>query len=443
MRRRWVIYTLMSTLLCVVPRAWAATLPEPADHELSEVATVWFDTLYDVVKSEATAFPEAGRIYGISAVALYEAVVPGAPHHRSLVGQLRDLAAVPQPNASEPYHWPTVANAALARTIRGVFPSLTPESLDTINGLEQKFAAQFQAEVPPEDEARSAAHGHAVADAILAWTATDAFAVYNNCPYDPAPVPGAWRPTPPVFIQNPQQPCWGQLRPMVLTSGEECAPPGHSVFSTDPESVFSAAAFEVYETGLALTDAQRTIAEYWLDAPGMTGTSSGHWVAIVGQIARTDGLSLAAAAEAYAKVGIAVADVFITSFAAKYRYNLQRPVTYIQDHIDGSWLSYQVTPPNPAYLSGHATQSGAAATVLTALFGRKAFTDTLHTDHHLVPPQAPRTFRSFDEAAAEAAVSRLYAGIHFAFDSDDGLSTGRCVGETINARVRFTDEGGG
>jgi hypothetical protein len=114
---------------------------------------------------------------------------------------------------------------------------------------------------------------------------------------------------------------------MVLTSGEECAPPGHPEFSSDPESAFYAAAFEVYQTSLTLTDEQRTIAQYWLDGVGTTGTSSGHWIAIVGQIARTDGLSLAAAAEAYARVGIVVADVFITSFDAKYRYNLQRPVT--------------------------------------------------------------------------------------------------------------------
>jgi PAP2 superfamily len=441
MRRRLVECTLMLTLLCVVPMAQGTTLTEPPDHEPSEVATVWFDTLYDVVKSEALAFAEAGRTYGISAVALYEAVVPGALHHRSLVGQLHGLEAVPQPNESESYHWPTVANAALARTIRGLFPALRPESLDAINALEQQFAAQFHEEAPPQDEERSVAHGQAVADAILAWAATDGYPVYNNCPYVPAPVPGAWRPTPPAFTPNPQQPCWGQLRPMVLTSGEECAPPGHPEFSTDPGSAFYAAAFEVYETSLTLTDEQRTIAQYWVDGVGTTGTSSGHWVAVVGQIARTDGLSLAAAAEAYARVGIAVADVFIASFDAKYRYNLQRPVTYIQDHLDGSWLSYQVTPPNPAYLSGHATQSGAAAIVLTDLFGRRTFTDTLHTDHHLVPPQEPRTFSSFDEAAEEAAVSRLYAGIHFAFDSDDGLSTGRCVGRAINERVRFTDEG--
>ena len=440
MRTRLVALTLMIALLFVVPSAWADKSPESADDTPSDVAVVWFDTLYEVVKSQAAAFPEAGRIYGVSAVALYEAIVPGTLHHRSLVGQLHGLDAIPQPEEDLQYHWPTVVNAALAHTIRGLFPSLKPESLAAIHDVEQRFAAQFHAEVEEGEYERSVVQGQRVADAMLAWADTDGYAVYNNCPYVPADVPGAWEPTPPAFTPNPQQPCWGQLRPMVLTSGEECAPPGHPAFSTDPESVFYAAAFEVYQIGLTLTDKQKTIAEYWLDGVGTTGTSSGHWIAIVGQIARTDGLSLAAAAEAYARVGIAVADVFITSFDAKYRYNLLRPVTYIQDHIDSSWLPYQLTPPNPSYLSGHATQSGAAATALTDLFGRKVFTDTLHTDHHLVPPQESRTFSSFDEAAAEAAVSRLYAGIHFAFDSDDGLSTGRCVGETINDRVRFTNE---
>jgi membrane-associated phospholipid phosphatase len=437
MPTRWVECTLMMALMCVVLSARADALPQPADDEPSDVAVVWFDTLYDLIKSEAIAFPEASRIYGVSAVALYEAVVPGTLHHRSLVGQLHSLAAVPQPEESEPHHWPTVANAALAHTIRGLFPSLTPENLDAINALEQRFAAQFHAEVLPEDYERSVAHGQAVADAILAWAATDGFSLYNNCPYVPTPVPGAWEPTPPDFAPNPQQPCWAQLRPMVLTSSEECAPPAHPEFSTDPDSAFYAAAFEVYHTGLTLTDEQRTIAQYWNDGVRVTGTSNGHWMAIVGQITRNDGLSLAAAAEAYARVGIVVTDAFITIWDAKYLYNLQRPVTYIQDHIDGSWLPLILTPPNPSYISGHSTQSRAAAAVLTDLFGHKAFTDTLHTDHHLMPPQEPRTFGSFDEAAAEAAVSRLYGGIHFAFDNAEGRSSGRCVGQAINDRVHF------
>jgi membrane-associated phospholipid phosphatase len=441
MRTRLVEVTLIIALLLVIPSAWADQHSAPADDDPSDVAVVWFDTLYEVVKAEAIAFAEASRIYGVSAVALYEAIVPGTRHHRSLVGQLDRLTAVPQPEEALTYHWPTVANAALARTVRGIFLSLKPASVDAINDVEQRFAAPFQTELDEQAYQRSVDHGQRIADAILAWAATDGFARFNNCPYVRERVPGPWEPTPPAFIRNPEQPCWGQLQPMVLESGTECAPPGHPGFSTNSESTFYAAAFEVYQTGLSLTEEQKTIAEYWADGVGTTGTSSGHWMAIVGQIARNDGLSLAAAAEAYAKLGITVTDAFITIFHAKYFYNLVRPVTYIQDHIDHTWRPYLVrTPSNPSYSSGHSTQSRAAAEVLTDLFGDKAFIDTTHADHHLMPPQKPRAFSSFKEAAAEAAVSRLYGGIHYAFDNDDGRASGRCVGQAINDRVRFKDE---
>jgi membrane-associated phospholipid phosphatase len=444
MHRYTVGLTLAVALWLVAPSARAGLDQgkKPTDDFPSDVASVWFDTLYDVLKSEATAPPPASWIYGVAAVALYEAVVPSTRHNRSLVGQLNELAEVPQPKKHGKYHWPTVANAALGHTIRGIFPSLEPESLEAVNGLEQSFAAQFQAEVKQQDYERSVAHGQAVADAILTWAATDGYSTFNNCQYVANPVPGAWEPTPPGFNPNPLQPCWGQLRPMVLASGAECAPPGHPEFSTDTRSEFYAAALEVYQTGLTLTAEQQTIAQYWADGAGATGTPPGHWIAIVGQIARDDGLSLVAAAEAYARVGIAVTDAFIACWDAKYLSNLQRPVTYIQDNIDidGTWLPHIVTPPFPTYTSGHSTQSGAAAAVLSDMFGAKAFTDTLHADHDLVPMLEARSFSSFEAAAAEAAVSRLYGGIHFAFDNYDGLSTGQCIGQTINERVRFRNE---
>jgi hypothetical protein len=438
MRRRRATLTLAIALVLVALDSWADKSQKPADGYPSEVALVWFDTLYGVIKAEATAPPPASWIYGVSAVALYEAVVPGTLHHRSMVGQLNELAAVPQPKQHGKYHWPTVANAALARTIRGLFPSSKPENLEDIEALEQRFAAQFQAEVEPQDYLRSMAHGQAVAKAILAWAATDDSSTLNNCRYEANPLPGAWEPTPPGFNPAPPLPCWGQLRPMVPTSGAECAPPGPPEFSTDARSAFFAAALEVYQTGLTLTPDRQTIAQYWADGAGATGTPPGHWMAIVGQLARNEGLSLAAAAEAYARVGIAVHDAFIACWHAKYVANLQRPVTYIHATIGAGWSPYLVTPGFPSYTSGHSTQSGAAAAVLTDLFGVKAFTDTLHTDHDLVPMSEARWFRSFDEAAAEAAVSRLYGGIHFSFDNDDGLASGQCIGQAINERVRFT-----
>jgi hypothetical protein len=80
-----------------------------------------------------------------------------------------------------------------------------------------------------------------------------------------------------------------------------------------------------------------------------------------------------------------------------------------------------------------------AAAVLTAMFGIKAFTDTPHVDHHLMPLQEPHSFSSFDEAAQEAAASRLYGGIHFPFDNEDGLSAGQCIGRATIEGVRFRD----
>jgi hypothetical protein len=355
-----------------------------ADTFPSDVASTWFEELYNVVKAEKTTPPPASRIYGITAVALYESIVAGTEENQSLVGQLNGLTSLPQPKKNKKYHWPTVANAGLANTIRGLYPRISQASLDAINNLEQNFASQQQAVVPGPVYKRSVAHGEAVATAILDWAATDGFSIYNNCPYVLELVPGAWDPTPPLFNPNPLQPCWGMIRPMVLTSSEECSPPGHPAFSTDTASDFYAAGLEVYNVGLDLTDEQKMIADYWSDGAGTTGTPAGHWIAIVSQIARNDDLSLAAAAEAYARVGMAVHDAFIACWKTKYIYNLQRPVTYINDNIDAGWLPYSVTPGFPSYTSGHSTQSGAAARVLTDMFGIKSFTDTTHTDYSLV-----------------------------------------------------------
>jgi hypothetical protein len=439
MTRRMLPLGLVILVLLMASSAWekGGNNPKAPDDFPSDVASVWFDRLYDVVKTEQSSPPVASRIYAIAAVTLYEALVPGSLANQSLVGQVHALVFMPQPDPHKTYDWPTVANAALAHVIRGLFPTASADSMDAINALEEAFAAQFQASVPPPVYDRSVARGQAVAEAVLTWASTDGFATVNNCDYTPPVGPGLWVPTPPSFVPQPLQPCWGQLRPLVLTSDNECAPPPPPMYATDPTSNFYALALEVYQTNLTLTDEQATIVEYWADNAGATGTPPGHWIAIVGQLARTQSLSLMAAAEACARVGLAVADAFISCWQTKYTYNLLRPVSYIQAVIDADWVPLLVTPSFPSYTSGHSTQSGAVATVLTDLFGVTAFTDTMHSDHGLTPPQTPRTFTSFDEAAAEAAVSRLYAGIHYPFDNNNGLAQGRCIGQVILDRIAF------
>jgi len=248
LKQRVLQLGLATLFLLMALSAWTkeAYHPRAADNFPSDVASVWFDLLYDVVKTEQLSPPVASRIYGIAAVTLYEAIVPGSREHRSLVGQLNELTAVPQPRPNTPYHWPTVEHSALARAVRGLFPHASQSSLDAIHVLEHALMAEFQSSEPPPVYARSVAQGRAVARAILAWASINGFTTLNNCPYTPPAGPGLWMPTPPAFVPNPLQPCWGQLRHFVLTSSDECAPPPPSTYATAPASEFYALALEVY-----------------------------------------------------------------------------------------------------------------------------------------------------------------------------------------------------
>ena len=121
---------------------------------------------------------------------------------------------------------------------------------------------------------------------------------------------------------------------------------------------------------------------------------------------------------------------FIGCWQAKYAYDLVRPITYIRRVIDPKWEPLLNTPPFPEYPSGHSTQSGAAAAVLTAFFGDNfAFEDETGT----ADGRKPRNFTSFREAAEEAGISRLYGGIHFRAAIERGLAQGRCIAAYTNA----------
>jgi hypothetical protein len=438
-RSRMKLLSIVACLLVLTPLA-VAEASTPADRYSAEVAVAWFDLLYDVVKAEHLSPPVAARVYGIAGVTLYEAVVPDARRHRSVVDQINGLSALPRPRHGKTYHWPTVANSALAAVLPQLLPHASATSLTAIEPLEQHFASRFQSQLSRRRFTRSVTQGQEIAAAVADWAATDGYATYNNCPFTPPRGPGLWVPTPPAFASNPLQACWGQLEPMILTSGAECAPPAPPPYSEAPTSALFQDAKEVYDTGNALTLEQRTIAQYWADGPGTTGTPAGHWIAIVGQVVEANRLSLMVAAEAYARVGMAVSDAFIASWHTKYEYNLLRPVTYIRAVIDPAWTPLLATPPFPEYTSGHSVQSGAAATVLTDLFGEWSFTDTTHGDHGVVPALAPRTFPSFQAAATEAAISRLYGGIHFRPAIELGLQQGACVGQKVLERVRFQKE---
>lgn len=397
-------------------------------------ATDWFDLALDLVRTTSGCSPPvASRAFGYAGITLYEALVPGMDGFRSLAGILPNLGQ-PLPAAGEnaAYDWAIVANAGLGSMLRSLFPTATVEMRASVDALEERLANRLGTGLPPGVFERSIRRGRDVAEAVFEWSKSDGGHegyLRNFPPYDAPSGPGLWVPTPPRFLPA-LQPTWGSNRCFALRRGTACPCGDHPPYSEDVGSAFHTEALEVFEAVSDLTAEQEAIARFWSDDPAETPTPPGHSISIATQILRGEDASLATAAEVYAKMGMAVSDAFVACWHQKYVHNLLRPVTYLRRLLDPSWLPPIVTPPFPEYPSGHSVQSGAAFQVLTDLFGeRYAFIDHTHDDRGLVP----RRFHSFWEAAEEAAISRLYGGIHFRAAIDHGLAQGACVGRTVRA----------
>jgi hypothetical protein len=409
----------------------AASSPGAAAYG-AQVPAAWFDLALDLVRgTPGFSPPVASRAFGYSGVALYEAIAPGTRGRRSLASRLNALTPPPAP-AHGIFHWPTVANSALASILRSLFPTAPHAAAEAIAALEERFASSARSTLPARIYLRSVARGRVVSGHVFEWSRADGghegFA--RNFPaYTPPVGPGLWEPTPPGFL-SALQPFWGTNRPFAQPLyRSSCSPPPPPAYSEVAGSPFQREASECHSIASDLTPEQEAIARFWSDDPGATATPPGHSLSILTQIVRLLDVELDRAAEAYAKVGIAVADAFIACWRTKYEHHLLRPVTCIRRVIDPGWTPLLVTPPFPEYTSGHSVQSAAAARVLTDLFGDVAFTDRTHEQRGL----PARSFRSFMAAADEAAISRLYGGIHFRSAIERGLQQGGCVGRRASA----------
>jgi hypothetical protein len=310
-----------------------------------------------------------------------------------------------------------------------------------IAALREKWVSAREAETSEEIVGRSSDYGEALAGALLEWIASDNYADTRDMEYElPTGDPAYYVLT--TEGTRPNEPYWGTLRPFGLFYAEYCNVPLNMLFSPDPDSSFYAQANEVKEVGENLTPLQQEIARFWVDTPGQTGAPSGHWVSIENQIVEHLDLNLGRASEMYALVGMAMGDAFISAWALKYEVMLLRPETYIHEYIRRTWQPYIQTPPFPEYPSGHSVVSGAAQEVLTTMFGVVAFTDRTHIIYEHEPLQ--RSFTSFQAAASEAAISRLYGGIHYRVAIENGLRQGECVAQQVltNVQLRPIPQGG-
>lgn len=403
-----------------------------ASHNTGEALRQWYRLVLRLVRHTATYSPPvASRSFAYLGIAAYQAVAGSSSGLASLEGQLNGLAALPVRQPGVSYANAVIIHCVMASAVKAFFGNTGPTGQRVMAATEKKLKAEAIAGVADDVAARSIAFGEALAAAILAWSANDGGAVIENMgfpmSYDLRPEPGRWAPTSAIRLQQaPLLPDWGANRSFAMPDGTACAIAPPPAYSEQPDSAFYREAKEVYDTVRNLTPEQEIIARFWSDDPMLSPTPPGHWIFIALDILEAEKADAERTADALMRLGVAMADAFIGCWHAKFEYDLLRPVTYIRKVIDPKFEPLLITPPFPEYPSGHSVQSGAAAIVLTAVFGEDfRFTDRTHVRDGF----APRDFRSFDEAAAEAGLSRLYGGIHFRAAIDRGLGQGRCIGQ--------------
>jgi hypothetical protein len=396
----------------------------------------------EIIRHDIFAPPISARIYAYSSIAGYEALVPGYSNYQSLAGQLNGLEKCPQPETGKEYSF-SLASANAQLTVGKALVFSEGEMEDE---KEEIFGAFQKMNMPKDVYERSMAFGEAIAKHILAWSKKDHYAQLRSAPKFTITTtdPARWRPTPPMYA-DALEPHWMEMRPWVLDSASQFRPTPPPPFSSKKGSPFYKLAEDVMNIGKKLNETQTATAWFWDDNPFAMQVSGhfsaamkkispgGHWMNITGHACRKAKKSVIESAEAYVYTALALTDGFISCWEEKYRSNVLRPETFINQYIDQEWHPLIQTPPFPEHTSGHSTISMASATVLTSLFGENfAFRDSTEMEFGI----PPRDFSSFKQAAEQCGESRVFGGIHYLTGCNSGLQQGKMVGGFVLKSVK-------
>ncbi len=420
--------------------------PQPK-AEISATVPLQWNNLFLEVDRYAPGFrpPVAARALAYIGLAAYEGVVPGSTNYQSVAANFSGLS-IPKIDATQTYNWEVVTNAVYLTMMTNFFPHVDTQYKTKIADLGTSIYTTLSAKTDKAVYDRSKKFGEDVAKAVFDYSKTDLVGTagyLNNQPADYVPPSGAgqWQPTFPDYSKA-MLPQWGAARTFVTFGADKLAKPPVA-YSISTSSPMYSQALEVYATTKSITYEQQWIAEFWSDdIYQLTFEPAARWIAVTNQVVDSKKSNLETALVAYAKVGMALNDGGVACWNSKYVYNLERPISYIRKNIDYTWKSLLnnpiksvqgVTPPFPAYPSGHSTFGGAAAEALTSVFGFDyGMTDNCHAARTEFIGK-PRSFSNFYQMADENAYSRVPLGVHYRIDCEEGLRMGYAVGRKVNA----------
>lgn len=396
----------------------------------STVFSLTMVMMHDVVNP-----PAATRFYTYCMMPAYEIVSQNDP---SLVPLNKFVRAYDQPEAfsKEAYDYEIAALYSILEAGKQLLPSgymLGPQ--------QEKMLQHFKKRKVPDTRIRASVKvAEAAVAHVLRHSRSDNYNMLSTHQrYRPSKTDSAWYPTPPAYMEA-VEPHWRIIRTVIIDSARQFLPKPLVPFSTDSASTFYKLAKEVYDVSKNMDAEHALIAGYWDCNPFVVATSGhmslgfkkispgGHWMNISGIAAKTAGLSFNETIVAQILTACTLMDAFISCWDEKYRSNRIRPETFINRYIDPRWQPVLQTPPFPEYTSGHSVISTAAAALLTYLLGDNfSFTD----DTELMFELPRRNFNSFRQASEEAAISRLYGGIHYR----DSIVYGQEQGEELAGKI--------
>lgn len=404
------------------------------------------DRVTQVMIHDIFSPPVASRIFVYPNIAAYEILASKDDEYLSLAGQVRELKPIPEPKDTTSLNYQLSALVAhIDLNKRLIF------SEERIETYRDSLYAIWESKNPEQFEV-SKNYGLEVAEHIAEWMKRDNYAQTRTMPKFTVDTdnPSRWQPTPPAYMAG-IEPHWSKIRPFVIDSASQFKPTPPPPFSMEKSSDFFNEVQEVYNISNEITSKgdsseEVQIAQFWDCNPYVSVTRGhlmfatkkitpgAHWIGITKIASLKSKADFNRTVYAYTKASIAMADAFISCWDEKYRSNLIRPETLINEHIDENWEPILQTPPFPEYTSGHSVVSGAAAVALTDVFGD----DFAFDDDTEVPYGLPvRSFTSFKAAADEAAISRMYGGIHYRAAVEVGVGQGRNLGKFIMANLKM------
>lgn len=396
--------------------------------------------LTDIIVYDIFSPPVASRVYTYPSIAAYEIMVQTDSTYISLSNQLNGFNGVPKPDKEIVFELAAI-QAFINVGKELIFSSETFEEYRTsfLNQIKEKRLNETILN-------NSLDYAKVVSDAILEWSYTDNYKETRTFQkFNVTDQEDRWQPTPPGYFEG-IEPHWSKMRSFVIDSSNQFMPDRPTKFDVSENSTFYKEMMEVYNVGNNLDLEQSEIASFWDCNPFVINvqghamfatkkiTPGGHWIGIAKIACQKDTASFMKSVATYTLTSIALADAFISCWDEKYRSNYIRPETVINRYIDSNWVPLLQTPPFPEYTSGHSVISGAAGVALTSIYGEPFAYDD---DSEVIYGLPIRKYNSFTAASDEAAISRLYGGIHFMPAISNGVNQGRQLGRYLIGKINL------